>query len=310
MAEIRIIDQPAKGRRAGLSPVVLLCFAALGFAGLETSATAQESSASPASFGLSDFPMSDLPRGPEEPPSTDPRNFRGIWRLVREPGSVGPNPLPAQYTEKAQAYLGAIKVAQEQGKVPGLSWSTCRGNAYSTAVSPYSSFIVVQSPDQIAILIEETRGHRQVFLDREHLEGAPFTYAGRSVGRWEGNTLVIDTVGVVPGEMNSAGNPFGPQARMIERLTKSADGKSVEVDIQVEDPEYYAEPLRVKRRWQWAGGERHTESDCAESADATDPVHTVYFRKLYQPSCLHVEGVGEEPSRVICTPRRKEDDAE
>jgi hypothetical protein len=90
------------------------------------------------------------------------------------------------------------------------------------------------------------------------------TRLGVSTGRWEGDTLVIETSGAVPARAFRA--QFGPQLRVTERYTRAADGKTLDLAATLEDPATLRAPLTLKRIWRWA-----PESDVAPCEDREIP---------------------------------------
>ena len=100
-----------------------------------------------------------------------------------------------------------------------------------------ASFIVkfVQRPDLIVILFEDVPGYRQIFMDgRGHPERINPTWMGHSIGHWEGDTLVVETIG-----FNDRGwteiYPRSEQMRLTERYTRTEFGR-VEAEIIIDDP--------------------------------------------------------------------------
>jgi hypothetical protein len=271
----------------GSSDIVSLaktaCAATLVAAALAASSAAQEA-----------------PARPTVPPSTEPRDFQGPWRLQSGPGIARFAPLPAPALPSAQAQLDRVEDILAQGKVLGSAWTTCRPGAMSVTLNPFDVVMIVQADDQIDLLFEQPRMFRQLFLRDGSPAASPPRYRGHSTARWEGDVLVVETVGMIPSELDNAGHPIGQQGRVVERISKSADGMTLSFDVMIEDPESYAEPFHVQRTWRWAGGERQVEFDCAEDASSTDPATTIYLHDSYQPTCLRREGVGGAPSRVIC----------
>ena len=108
--------------------------------------------------------------------------------------------------------------------------------------------------DALIILSERNMQYRQIFLD-----GRPFpkdpnpTWNGYSVGHWDGDTLVVETVGFHEGLwLDANGNPMGEHAKMTERIRRPNWG-NLEVDITIDDPEYYTGPwtVTVKQPYAW-----------------------------------------------------------
>lgn len=108
-------------------------------------------------------------------------------------------------------------------------------------------FKIVQTPDFIAILYEgNVRSFRQIYLDgRSHPDHADKTWWGHSIGHWEGNTLVVDTVGFNDRTwLDAAGHPHSDQLHVIERYTRP-DSNHLSVQVAIEDPIAYTHPWTV-----------------------------------------------------------------
>lgn len=111
---------------------------------------------------------------------------------------------------------------------------------------------VIQTPDVIAILYEGNAGVRQIFMDGRSLpppDAQPWWY-GYSVGRWEGDTLVVESSGFRDGGwLDIDGSPMTDAARMTERWRR-LDYGSVLIDVTIDDPKAYTRPfsLRVHHR--------------------------------------------------------------
>jgi hypothetical protein len=111
---------------------------------------------------------------------------------------------------------------------------------------------VIQSRDLVAILYEGNSGVRQIFTDGRALPPAdaqPWWY-GYSVGRWEGDTLVVQSTRFRDGGwLDIDGSPLTDAATMTERWTRPTFG-SIQVDITIDDPKAYTRPfsLRVHHR--------------------------------------------------------------
>jgi len=107
---------------------------------------------------------------------------------------------------------------------------------------------VIQTPNLILILYEGNAGIRQIFTDGRSLpdnDPQPWWY-GYSVGRWEGDTLVVETSGFRDdGWLDIEGSPRTDAARMIERWQRPAYGR-VQIDVTIDDPKAYTRPFDVR----------------------------------------------------------------
>ena len=108
--------------------------------------------------------------------------------------------------------------------------------------SPYG-FKLIQTPVVTAHLYEEFTMHRQIHTDGRPLPVDPNPqYYGYSVGRWEGETLVVDTAGFKEGSwLDNDGHPHTEALRTTERVRRINFG-SMEVAVTIDDPKAYSRP--------------------------------------------------------------------
>lgn len=111
-------------------------------------------------------------------------------------------------------------------------------------------FKIVQTPSLVVLLYETSTNQtfRQVFLDGRPLPADPQpTWLGYSVGRWEGDTLVVETTGFNGRAWldTSSGHPQTEAAGVTERFTRRDFGH-LEIDITIDDAKAYFKPWRVK----------------------------------------------------------------
>lgn len=106
---------------------------------------------------------------------------------------------------------------------------------------------IVQTPSLIVILSERETTYRQIFLDGRPLPADPLpTWKGYSVGRWDGDTLVVESTGFRDEGiwLDRKGSPLTEAARIIERFRRVNVGR-MEVQITVNDPKAYTAPFTV-----------------------------------------------------------------
>jgi hypothetical protein len=131
---------------------------------------------------------------------------------------------------------------------------------------PYPSKIL-QQPNLVAILFEGSmHSYRQIFLDRkEHPNDPQPTWFGDSIGHWEGDTLVVDTVGFNGKTwLDLAGHPTSEQLHVVERYSRPQYGE-LRLDITIEDPVMYTKPWNVTERMPLMAGQELIEYVCAEN---------------------------------------------
>jgi hypothetical protein len=107
---------------------------------------------------------------------------------------------------------------------------------------------IIQLPHLIVILYEAQGGVRQIFLDGRPLpnnDPHPWWY-GYSIGRWEGDTLVVETTGFRDDVwLDVNGSPLTTTGKMTERMRRLNYG-TLETEITIEDPKSYTKPFTVK----------------------------------------------------------------
>lgn len=108
----------------------------------------------------------------------------------------------------------------------------------------------IEISDRMAVMrIENSSGilKRDIDLTRTaHPANIAATPNGHSIGRWEGKTLVIDTVGFTPTKVFPA---QGARKHLVERLTLTDDRRHIRYELTVEDPDFYAAPFRFSMLW-------------------------------------------------------------
>jgi hypothetical protein len=113
-----------------------------------------------------------------------------------------------------------------------------RLNAYT---HPYK---IVQTPELVVILYEAATMFRQIFVDGRELPRDPQpTWMGYSVGRWDRDVLVVETVGFNDQTwLDGSGHPHSEEMRLTERFTRRDFGH-MDIGIAVDDPKAYTRPL-------------------------------------------------------------------
>ena len=141
-------------------------------------------------------------------------------------------------------------------------------------VNPYP-WKIVQTDKLIVILYEgNVHGYRQIFMDgRQHDPNVKETYWGDSIGHWEGDTLVVDTVGLGFGDgrtnqawLDADGHPRTNKLHVIERFTRPEKAFVVS-EVTIDDPGAYTKPWKVVQQSQLAEGWEIMENICNENQD-------------------------------------------
>jgi hypothetical protein len=115
-----------------------------------------------------------------------------------------------------------------------------------------TTFDIIQSPEVMFWSNDYARTERRIFLDgRKHPAGenerlAGPSYSGHSVGRWEGDTLVVETVDMINAFFDETAAPHSDKLQMRERI-RLVDADTIENEITLTDPVAFTKPWVVKR---------------------------------------------------------------
>jgi len=106
---------------------------------------------------------------------------------------------------------------------------------------------IFEVPGRVLILTERNMQYRQIFTDGRALPKDPNpTWNGYSTGHWDGDTLVVETIGFRDDLwLDASGNPLTEQGKMTERIRRPNYG-NLEVEITIDDPKAYTAPWTVK----------------------------------------------------------------
>ncbi|MGC3979953.1 MAG: hypothetical protein QM808_01695 [Steroidobacteraceae bacterium] len=192
-------------------------------------------------------------------------DWSGTWigssTMFNIPGKVPPmlTPMGAARLEeyKKEAAAGRYLVAQERCSPRGMPL---------VMSGAYAAYEFLFTPGQVTI-IPETNEVRRIYTDgRKQLEDPDPTFNGHSVGHWEGNVLVVDTLGVLPESELLAYLPETGKTHITERIyRKSAD--VMQIDTVIEDADLLAKPWSYSRSYKRSPSEM-TEFICTQSSES------------------------------------------
>jgi hypothetical protein len=175
----------------------------------------------------------------------NPRDFSGLWE--GGPGSdISDDLLPGE--EVSLTPYGAQRYrALDQAKSPA---NTCLPYGPTRALQSEDPKFIVHTPHAMAILIEQTTNWRLIHTDgRPHPPDAAtkLLWDGHSIGRWEGNTLIVDSVGFVDRTwLDSGGFEHSDKLHLIERFEK-INPNTLRWTVTVEDPVFYTKTFTYRR---------------------------------------------------------------
>jgi hypothetical protein len=108
----------------------------------------------------------------------------------------------------------------------------------------------VQTPKEIVMIYSNDQQVRRVYLDVPHSANPKSSWYGESVGRYEGDTLVVDTIGLNDKTfVNNFRTPHTEKLHVVERFKLVDGGKAMQVDITFDDPDAFNAPWSVMQRY-------------------------------------------------------------
>jgi Family of unknown function (DUF6152) len=128
---------------------------------------------------------------------------------------------------------------------------------------PVANTITVQS-DRVVMKVDWMDAERTIYLDgRKHPPARETFLHGHSVGRWESDTLVVETANFKEHPMGlSASLPSSTQKRLTERFRLSPDHKNLIYSGVIEDPVYLARPVEWSGQWEYRPNMPHSNEKC------------------------------------------------
>lgn len=110
--------------------------------------------------------------------------------------------------------------------------------------------IITLGEDEIIIRTELESARRVIHMNETSHDGAEPSVLGHSIGRWEGDVLLVDTARFAEHGMGNAQKlPSGPDKRLTERFQLSADGTRILYSFEMTDPTYLTAPIGYEFEW-------------------------------------------------------------
>ena len=138
---------------------------------------------------------------------------------------------------------------------------------------------ILETPGRVIIISTEFDEVWSVYLDQKHREDLDPNWHGDSVGHWEGNTLVVDTIGLMDRTtIDHVGMPHSTDLHVVSRFRR-VDKDTLEIRVTMDDPKTFVEPWTRKVIYKRAQtDERLEESLCDNQRNGVDSEgHAVFF---------------------------------
>jgi hypothetical protein len=259
---------------------------------------------SPLFLGL--FAAAGLACASPVPAQTPPKPTKGLVNVVPDPGGISGIWISARFNRDFSKEVGgALATPEEQARLnagnapppPLLPWAQAildqrkkdadAGHPYAftksrclPAGTPMSMFPpaalpidILETPNQVTVLFEEFNQFRVIHLNAKHQDDPDPGFFGDSVGHWEGETLVVDTIGIKDvTTLGNVGVPHSDQLHVVERLHRTAPDM-LQDDITMTDPKAFRGEWHMTSRLmrlKGQGGDRLEEYFCENDRNTPD----------------------------------------
>ncbi len=154
-------------------------------------------------------------------------------------------PLKPAYLKEWQTRVQAAREAEAKGQPLATNYTHCLPDGMPSMMAAIFPLEILQSKGQVTVIEEAYTQVRRILMDRPQkaIDDVEPGFYGHSVGRWEGDTLVVDTIGIKE-DIRYQNVPHSPKMRITERLRL----RSPDVlwnEITMEDPEMLEKPWTV-----------------------------------------------------------------
>lgn len=220
-------------------------------------------------------------------------DWAGHYRMAHGKDLEGFTPLNVELDDVIKEHLrpwARMKMEATNG-VADDTGAVCQLSGIFRVPTTVGSFLWLPSPSKIVVAFDgiSTAGVRRIYLNRSHLERLPHTWLGDSVGRWDGDTLLIDTVGFNDQSWLMSGmEPHTEELHVVERVRSVAGGMLLEIQSTVEDRKAFTSPYSFSRYY------RRTDLDLHENVCNGD----VGEQELWMGFRKHALETGFEPPRT------------
>lgn len=200
-------------------------------------------------------------------------DFSGVWTWNRDAGTRGSSKIGESWPKDPPfTALGKQKVAEYRALVEpeGISpGGYCVGYGMPAAMLGSGGYPMewIQRPEQITVIYEAHNEVRRIYMNVPHPPEQDLVPSrdGSSVGHWEGDTLVVETIGLK--EAVDQSSAHSDKAKIVERyhLSKNDAGRKMLVaEMTLTDPVFYTRAVTAKKTWLWLEDGRVMPYECTE----------------------------------------------
>ncbi len=202
-------------------------------------------------------------RGVAPSTSSNHPDLTGVW-FGGASGDISKNTLPGQeliFTPYGKQRYDTVDHAKDPN-------TQCLPPGPARMIMMAHPAMIVQRDDVVTILTESQRTFRLIYTDgRGHPDDVNDypEWMGSSIGHWEGDTLVVDTVSINDRTwLDTSGHEHSDQLKMTERF-RLADPNTLEHIVKYDDPVFFVKPFTTRRLFKRQIGDRIMDHSCLEN---------------------------------------------
>ena len=195
------------------------------------------------------------------------------WSTLFGPGGRA---APTALTPEAQAKLDAFNAAKKSGENQQNASANCLPVGMPQIMRQPYPIEFIYSPGRVTLFTETYSQARRIYLNANFPKDPDALFNGNSIGHWEGDTLVVDTIGFSPETDIAAGVPHNDQMKIHERIHKVSPTRIV-IDTTITDPGVLTAPFTYSQAYDkkpdWQIREYVCEENDRDSADSQGRAH-------------------------------------
>ena len=197
----------------------------------------QKQAAIPDLSGLWEGPGFDL----APPEQGGPGPVTNISKDIQTPEGDYNNPILQPW---AAAIVKKWTEETRAGRAPPHAHALCYPTSVPGMMTLHNGYRFLQQPDKITIIVANQAQVRHIYMNVPHSKPLQASWNGESVGHYEGDTLVVDTIGIRASEfvpIDRFGTPHTEQMHVVERIRRVGP-KELRIDYRIEDPGAFTTP--------------------------------------------------------------------
>ncbi len=194
-----------------------------------------------------------------------------MWDLDWSGGGLA-RPAPPHMTPESAARFAAYKERQKRGEEEQTTTANCVPPGMPQIMAQPYPVEFLFTPGKVTVAIEAYSQMRRIYTDgRKHPDDPDPSYQGNSIGHWEGDTLVVDSIAFEPTTVIAPGVGHSDDMHITERIHRISSDV-MEIQMTIQDPKVLLEPWTSTKRYK-----RHTDWDLKEyicdqnNRDSADP---------------------------------------